>query len=74
MPRRSRGRKELRYLVRDLFGRYAGTVRDPGLKWANPFYSKRKISTRIRNFESNKLKVNQEEMKNLTRRGAEEGS
>jgi len=41
-----------------LFGRYVGTVREPGLKWANPFYSKHKISVRIRNFESNKLKVN----------------
>jgi regulator of protease activity HflC (stomatin/prohibitin superfamily) len=44
--------------VLQLFGRYVGTVRDPGWKWANPFYSKRKISQRIRNFESNKLKVN----------------
>lgn len=41
-----------------LFGRYVGTVREPGLKWANPFFSKHKISVRIRNFESNKLKVN----------------
>jgi regulator of protease activity HflC (stomatin/prohibitin superfamily) len=45
--------------VLQLFGRYVGTVREPGLRWANPFYSKRKISTRIRNFESNKLKVNE---------------
>jgi regulator of protease activity HflC (stomatin/prohibitin superfamily) len=44
--------------VLQLFGRYVGTVREPGLKWANPFYTKRKISLRIRNFESNKLKVN----------------
>ena len=44
--------------VLQLFGRYVGTVRDPGLRWANPFYTKRKISVRIRNFESNKLKVN----------------
>jgi regulator of protease activity HflC (stomatin/prohibitin superfamily) len=44
--------------VLQLFGRYVGTVREPGLRWANPFYSKRRISTRIRNFESNKLKVN----------------
>jgi regulator of protease activity HflC (stomatin/prohibitin superfamily) len=44
--------------ILQLFGRYIGTVREPGLKWANPFYSKRKISVRIRNFESNKLKVN----------------
>ena len=44
--------------VLQLFGRYVGTVREPGWKWANPFYTKKKISTRIRNFESNKLKVN----------------
>jgi regulator of protease activity HflC (stomatin/prohibitin superfamily) len=47
--------------VLQLFGRYVGTVRDAGLKWANPFYSKRKISTRVRNFESNKLKVNEQD-------------
>jgi regulator of protease activity HflC (stomatin/prohibitin superfamily) len=47
--------------VLQLFGRYIGTVREPGLKWANPFFTKRKISTRIRNFESNKLKVNEHE-------------
>lgn len=44
--------------VLQLFGRYVGTVRTPGLNWSNPFYSKRRISLRIRNFESNKLKVN----------------
>jgi hypothetical protein len=44
--------------VLQLFGRYVGTVRDPGWKWANPFYSKHKISLRIRNFESSRLKVN----------------
>ncbi len=44
--------------VLQLFGRYAGTVHDSGLKWANPFFSKTAVSTRIRNFESNKLKVN----------------
>ena len=47
--------------VLQLFGKYAGTVKDPGLRWANPFYSKRKISQRIRNFESSKLKVNEKE-------------
>lgn len=47
--------------VLQLFGRYIGTMREPGLRWANPFYTKRKISTRIRNFESNKLKVNEHE-------------
>jgi regulator of protease activity HflC (stomatin/prohibitin superfamily) len=44
--------------VLQFFGRYVGTVRDTGWKWANPFYTKRRISLRIRNFESNKLKVN----------------
>jgi regulator of protease activity HflC (stomatin/prohibitin superfamily) len=44
--------------VLQLFGRYVGTVKEPGLRWANPFYSKHKISLRVRNFESTKLKVN----------------
>ena len=44
--------------VLQLFGRYVGSVREPGLHWDNPFYSKAKISTRIRNFETAKLKVN----------------
>jgi regulator of protease activity HflC (stomatin/prohibitin superfamily) len=44
--------------VLQLFGAYVGTVKRPGLRWANPFYSKRRISLRIRNFESQHLKVN----------------
>jgi len=44
--------------VLQLFGKYVGTCRDPGLRWANPFYSKASVSTRVRNFESSKLKVN----------------
>ena len=44
--------------VLQLFGKYVGTVHDPGLKWANPFYMKTPVSTRVRNFESSKLKVN----------------
>jgi regulator of protease activity HflC (stomatin/prohibitin superfamily) len=44
--------------VLQFFGNYVGTVRDPGPRWANPFYSKRSISLRVRNFESSKLKVN----------------
>jgi regulator of protease activity HflC (stomatin/prohibitin superfamily) len=44
--------------VLQLFGKYVGTVHDPGLKWANPFYMKTAVSTRVRNFESGKLKVN----------------
>lgn len=44
--------------VLQLFGSYVGTCRDPGLRWANPFFSKRAVSLRIRNFESSRLKVN----------------
>jgi regulator of protease activity HflC (stomatin/prohibitin superfamily) len=44
--------------VLQLFGAYTGTAREPGLRWANPFYTKRAVSTRVRNFESGKLKVN----------------
>jgi regulator of protease activity HflC (stomatin/prohibitin superfamily) len=44
--------------VLQLFGKYSGTVHDSGLKWANPFFAKTAVSTRIRNFESSKLKVN----------------
>ena len=41
-----------------LFGRYVGTVREAGLRWANPFYSKRGVSLRVRSFDSERLKVN----------------
>lgn len=44
--------------VLQLFGKYIGTVHEPGLKWANPFFAKKAVSTRVRNFESGKLKVN----------------
>jgi len=44
--------------VLQLFGDYRGTARAPGLRWANPFLSKRAISLRVRNFETAKLKVN----------------
>ena len=44
--------------VLQLFGKYVGTAHEPGLKWANPFFAKTAVSTRIRNFESGKLKVN----------------
>jgi regulator of protease activity HflC (stomatin/prohibitin superfamily) len=44
--------------VLQLFGKYVGTTHDPGLKWANPFFAKTAVSTRVRNFESGKLKVN----------------
>jgi regulator of protease activity HflC (stomatin/prohibitin superfamily) len=45
-------------MVLQLFGRYAGTTRETGLRWTNPFLAKRAVSLRVRNFESSKLKVN----------------
>lgn len=44
--------------VLQLFGSYVGSVREPGLRWANPFYSKATVSLRVRNFESGQMKVN----------------
>ena len=44
--------------VLQLFGEYAGTAKTPGLRWANPFFTKKRISLRVRNFESGRLKVN----------------
>jgi regulator of protease activity HflC (stomatin/prohibitin superfamily) len=41
-----------------LFGKYIGTVKKNGLYWANPFYTKKKISLRASNFDSERLKVN----------------
>ena len=45
--------------VVSLFGKYVGTVKENGLRWNNPFFSKKKVSQRVRNFESGKLKVNE---------------
>jgi regulator of protease activity HflC (stomatin/prohibitin superfamily) len=47
--------------VLQLFGSYVGTVKRPGLHWTNPLYSKKRISLRVRNFESQRLKVNDKE-------------
>jgi regulator of protease activity HflC (stomatin/prohibitin superfamily) len=44
--------------VLQLFGTYVGSVRQTGLRWANPFYSKETVSLRVRNFESGQMKVN----------------
>ena len=44
--------------VLQLFGTYVGSVRQTGLRWANPLYSKEPISLRVRNFESGVMKVN----------------
>jgi len=41
-----------------LFGRYVGTVREEGLRWVNPFLTKKRVSLRVRNFETAHLKVN----------------
>lgn len=41
-----------------LFGKYIGTIKQNGLYWANPFYTKKKISLRASNFDSERLKVN----------------
>ena len=45
--------------VLSLFGKYVGTVKENGLRWNNPFYATKKVSQRVRNFESGKLKVNE---------------
>jgi regulator of protease activity HflC (stomatin/prohibitin superfamily) len=47
---------EARALV--LFGKYRGTVHEQGLQWVNPFTERRRISVKVRNFETSKLKVN----------------
>ncbi len=44
--------------VVQLFGRYLGTIRQPGLCWVNPFTERRRVSTRIRNYETAVAKVN----------------
>ncbi len=44
--------------VMTLFGKYVGTIKQDGFFWANPFYFKRNVSLRARNFESERLKVN----------------
>ena len=44
--------------VLQLFGKYVGTVRNQGLRWTNPFYSKKAMPLRVRNFETERSKVN----------------
>lgn len=44
--------------VLQLFGKYVGTAKQEGLRWANPLYSKERISLRVRNFETGRMKVN----------------
>jgi len=48
--------KESRVLI--LFGKYVGTVKQDGFHWANPFYTKKKVSLRARNLNGEKVKVN----------------
>jgi SPFH domain / Band 7 family len=50
------GPNEARVLT--FFGKYVGSVKTSGLRWVNPFTSKRDVSLRVRNFESAKIKVN----------------
>lgn len=45
--------------VLSLFGKYVGTDKSNGLRWNNPFLTKKKVSLRVRNFESGRLKVNE---------------
>jgi regulator of protease activity HflC (stomatin/prohibitin superfamily) len=47
--------------VLQFFGDYAGTAKHAGLRWANPLFTKKRISLRVRNFESGRLKVNDQE-------------
>ncbi len=44
--------------VMELFGKYAGTVKENGFFWDNPFFVRKRISLRARNFDSERLKVN----------------
>src|SRR4051812_19049906 len=50
------GPNEARVLT--FFGQYTGTVKNTGLRWVNPFSTKRQVSLRARNFETAKIKVN----------------
>ena len=45
-------------VVLQLFGGYSGTAKSAGLRWANPFLAKKRVSLRVRNFETSHLKVN----------------
>jgi len=47
--------------VVQLFGTYKGTIKQPGFWWVNPFTRRRRVSLRVRNFESSKLKVNDQD-------------
>jgi hypothetical protein len=44
--------------VLQFFGKFVGVERASGLRWANPLYTKKQVTLRVRNFESSKLKVN----------------
>ena len=47
--------------VVQLFGVYKGTIKQPGFWWVNPLTRRRRVSLRVRNFESSKLKVNDQD-------------
>ncbi len=44
--------------VLTIFGSYVGSAREPGLRWVNPFYARKTVSLRVRNFDCDTLKVN----------------
>jgi regulator of protease activity HflC (stomatin/prohibitin superfamily) len=48
-------------VVLTMFGRYVGTANSPGLHWVNPFMGKKPVSQRVRNFETKRLKVNDQD-------------
>ncbi len=48
-------------VVLQLFGRYVGSVKSAGLHWANPFFTRRRVSLRVRNFETGRIKVNDQD-------------
>jgi regulator of protease activity HflC (stomatin/prohibitin superfamily) len=47
--------------VVQLFGMYKGSLKQQGLRWVNPLTTRRRVSLRVRNFESSKLKVNDQD-------------
>ena len=51
--------------VLQLFGAYKGTAKIQGLRWANPFLMKKKVSLRVRNFESSPLNVDDSDGKTI---------
>ena len=59
--RRPHRRQSERGQGRQLFGVYKGSIKSPGFWWVNPLTRRRRVSLRVRNFESGKLKVNDQD-------------